>query len=298
MQAPPRAGLDAFSAREVRSHTAYWPCVRRIEPLEDESNHGWARRLNPPTEDQSMSFELYYWDGLQGRGEFVRLALEEARADYIEVARGKKSAGLGTGAMMAVLDSKSEPCPPFAPPFLKDGDLLISQTANILFYLGPKLGLAPADEGLRYVANGLQLTIADVVTEVHDTHHPLASGLYYEDQKDAAKIRAHDFIDERIPKFMRYFERVLKQNPSGDEHMVGDKLTYVDLSMFQLIDGLHYAFPRATRHFGEHYPRLAALHDAVAERANIAAYLTSPRRLAYNETGIFRHYPELDKAVR
>lgn len=245
-----------------------------------------------------MSFELYYWDGLQGRGEFIRLALEEARADYIEVVRGKPSQGQGTGAMMAVLDSRSEACPPFAPPFLRDGDLLISQTANILFYLGPKLGLAPSDEGLRYVANGLQLTIADAVTEVHDTHHPLASGLYYEDQKDAAKIRAHDFIDERIPKFMRYFERVLKQNPAGDRHMVGGALSYVDLSMFQLIDGLHYAFPRAMRRFGEHYPRLAALHDAVAGRPNLAAYLASPRRLAYNESGIFRHYPELDKAAR
>jgi glutathione S-transferase len=245
-----------------------------------------------------MSFELYYWDGLQGRGEFVRLALEEARADYIEVARGDETKGQGTGAMLAVMKSRRESCPPFAPPFLRDGNLLISQTANILFYLGPKLGLAPADEDLRYVANGLQLTIADVVTEVHDTHHPLASGLYSEEQKDAARIRAHDFIDNRIPKFMHYFERVITQNYQSDAHLVGDKLTYVDLSMFQLIDGLHYAFPRATKHFGEHYPLLAALHDAVAERPNIAAYLASERRLAYNESGIFRHYPELDKAAR
>ena len=186
-----------------------------------------------------MSFELYYWDGLQGRGEFVRLALEEARAEYIEVARGDEGEGLGTAKMLEVMSSKREAHPPFAPPFLKDGNLLISQTANILFYLGPKLGLAPADEGLRYVANGLQLTIADVVTEVHDTHHPLASGLYYEDQIDAARIRANDFIDNRIPKFMRYFERVITQNYQSDAHLVGDKLTYVDLSMFQLIDGLH-----------------------------------------------------------
>ncbi len=127
--------------------------------------------------------------------------------------------------MMALMKSRDEPYPPFAPPFLKDGDLVISQTANILFYLGPKLNLAPSVESLRYVANGLQLTIADVVTEAHDTHHPLASGLYYEDQKDAAKVRAHDFIDNRIPKFMSYFERVLKQNPAGDTFMVGDALT-------------------------------------------------------------------------
>ena len=245
-----------------------------------------------------MTYQLYYWDGLQGRGEFVRLALEEARADYVEVARGDEKDGLGTGAMIDMMNSRTEWCLPYAPPFLQDGDLIVSQTANILFYLGPKLNLAPKVESLRYVANGLQLTIADMVTEAHDTHHPLASGMYYEEQKDAAKVRATDFIDHRIPKFMRYFERVLKQNPAGDAHMVGDTLTYVDLSMFQLIDGLHYAFPRAMKHFGEHYPRLAALHDAVLKRPNIAAYLASERRLPYNETCVFRHYPELDKDVR
>ena len=245
-----------------------------------------------------MTYQLYYWDGLQGRGEFARLALEEARADYVEVARGDEKDGLGTGAMIDVMDSRSEASLPYAPPFLQDGDLIVSQTANILFYLGPKLNLAPKVESLRYVANGLQLTIADMVTEAHDTHHPLASGMYYEEQKDAAKVRATDFIDHRIPKFMRYFERVLKQNPAGDAHMVGDTLTYVDLSMFQLIDGLHYAFPRAMKHFGEHYPRLAALHDAVLKRPNIAAYLASERRLPYNETCVFRHYPELDKDAR
>jgi glutathione S-transferase len=245
-----------------------------------------------------MTFRLYYWDGLQGRGEFVRLALEEAGADYVEVARGSEAQGLGTGAMIDVMNSKDEDYPPYAPPFLQDGDLVVSQTANILFYLGPKLNLAPAVDSLRYVANGLQLTIADVVTEAHDTHHPLASGMYYEEQKDAARVRATDFIDNRIPKFMRYFERVLKQNPAGNGHMVGDTLTYVDLSMFQLIDALHYAFPRAMKHFGEHYPRLAALHDAVLKRPNIAAYLASERRLPYNESCVFRHYPELDKDVR
>lgn len=245
-----------------------------------------------------MAYELYYWDGLQGRGEFVRLALEEARADYVEIARGPEDEGLGTSAMMAVLGSRSEPHPPFAPPFLKDGDLIVPQTANILLYLGPKLGLLPRDEGLRYVASGLQLTIADMVTEAHDTHHPLASSLYYEDQKEAAKTRASDFIDHRIPKFMRYFERVLRQNPEGDQHLVGSALTYVDLSMFQLIDGLRYAFPKATKRFDEQYPRLAALYQAVMTRPNIAAYLASDRRLPHNEQCIFRHYPELDKASR
>ncbi|HTH61469.1 MAG TPA: glutathione S-transferase [Paraburkholderia sp.] len=246
-----------------------------------------------------MAYELYYWDGLQGRGEFVRLALEEARADYVDVARGSEKDGQGTGAMMALLDSRSEPHPPYAPPFLKDGDLIVPQTANILFYLGPKLGLAPQDERLRYVANGLQLTIADLVTEVHDTHHPIASGLYYEDQKDEAKARASDFIDHRIPKFMNYFERVLLQNPDGKKrHMVGDTLTYVDLSMFQVVEGLRYAFPKATKHFAERWPHVVALRDAVAKRPNIAAYVASERRIPFNESGIFRHYPELDKTAR
>jgi glutathione S-transferase len=242
-----------------------------------------------------MAYELYYWDGLQGRGEFVRLALEDAGADYVDIVRGAKKDGQGTGAMMKIIESKSEPQIPYAPPFLKDGELIVPQVANILFYLGPKLGLAPKDEKLRFVANGLQLTIADMVTEVHDTHHPLASGLYYEDQKDAAKVRAKDFIDNRIPKFIGYFERVLKQNPHGSRHMIGDKTTYVDLSIFQLVEGLHYAFPRATKKFSKQYPHVQALHDAVLERPNIAAYVDSERRIPFNESGIFRHYPELDQ---
>jgi len=242
-----------------------------------------------------MAYELYYWNGLQGRGEFVRLALEDAGADYVDVARGAKKDGQGTDAMMKILNSRTEPHIPFAPPFLRDGNLLISQTANILFYLGPKLGLAPADDDLRYVANGLQLTIADVVTEVHDTHHPLATDLYYEDQKDAAKVRTKNFIEERIPKFVGYFERVLKQNPDGDKQMVGHTITTVDLSIFQVVEGLRYAFPRATKKFGKQYPRVSALHDAVLERPNIAAYVESDRRIPFNESGIFRHYPELDQ---
>jgi glutathione S-transferase len=245
-----------------------------------------------------MAYELYYWDGLQGRGEFVRLALEEAQAEYVDVARGAKKEGHGIDAMMAALESRKAPYPPFAPPFLKDGELIVPQTANILFYLGPKLGLAPQDEGLRYVANGLQLTIADLVTEVHDTHHPIASGLYYEDQKKEALARTGDFLAHRMPKFLRYFERVLVQNPAGPKHMVGKTLTYVDLSIFQIVEGLRYAFPKAAKHYGGEVPHVVALHDAVAKRPNIATYLASPRRLPFNETGIFRHYPELDFAMR
>ncbi|MBA8903465.1 glutathione S-transferase [Phyllobacterium sp. P30BS-XVII] len=239
-----------------------------------------------------MPYELYYWDGIQGRGEYVRLALEEAGADYIDITR-ESGSGRGTAAMMTMLKSFGGLHTPFAPPFLKDGDLVISHVANILFYLGPKLGLVPEDDGLRYVANGLQLTITDFVCEVHDTHHPIATELYYEDQKEAAKARATSFIDHRIPKYLGYFERVLS---SGDQkHSVGDKLSYVDLSLFQVIEGLRYAFPRATQTLGRDYPLLVALHDRVQQRPNIARYLASPRRIPFNEDGIFRHYPELDQ---
>ncbi|GGF10281.1 glutathione S-transferase [Aliidongia dinghuensis] len=241
-----------------------------------------------------MPYELYYWDGLPGRGEFVRLALEDAGAAYIDMAR---EAG-GMPAMMALMGSRTELQPPFAPPFLKDGDLIIPHVANILLYLGPKLGLAPADEGQRFVAHGLQLTITDMVAEVHDTHHPLSTDLYYEDQKEAAKVRASAFIRNRIPKFLGYFERVLKRNPHGAGQIVGDRITTLDLSLFQLIEGLHYAFPRAMAPFAERYPALRALCQTVRERPNIARYLASERRMPFNETCVFRHYPELDEDPR
>ena len=240
-----------------------------------------------------MAYELYYWDGLQGRGEFVRLALEEAGAPYVDVARGR-GAGRGTAALMRVLNSTTEPHIPFAPPFLKDGDLIVPQVANILLYLGPKLGLAPRSVAQRFVANGLQLTITDLVAEVHDTHHPISGGLYYEDQKTEAKVRSAAFIGERMPKFLSYFERVLQQNPGGPAFSVGRRLSYVDVSLFQVIEGLRYAFPKAMAARAGEYAALEALHDAVAVRPNIDKYLKSKRRLAFNEDGIFRHYPELD----
>jgi glutathione S-transferase len=239
-----------------------------------------------------MAYVLYYWDGLQGRGEFVRLALEKSGAEYIDMVRSSKK-GDGTAAMIRLMKDANPS--PFAPPILKDGDLLVSHVANILFYLGPKLGLAPHGEALRHTALGLQLTITDLLAEVHDTHHPLAAGDYYEDQKAAALVRSADFLHNRLPKFMGYFERVLKRN--GGRHAVGDALSTVDLSLFQIVAGLRYAFPRASRHFPTSYPGLCALHDAVAALPEIAAYLASPRRLAFNESGIFRHYPELDAAA-
>ncbi len=241
-----------------------------------------------------MAYELYYWPGLQGRGEFIRLALEESGADYVDVVRLPKAQGGGVGALMKGLADPAQPFSPFAPPFLKDGDLVVSQVANILAYLGPRLGLAPEGEGPRLFAAGLQMTITDIVAEAHDTHHPIASGLYYEDQKPAAEARSADFIDTRIPKYLGYFERVLSRNPVGPAHIVGDRLTTVDLSLFQLVSGLRHAFPRGMAPFEDQCPALARLVKAVAARPNIARYLASERRLAFNETGIFRRYPELD----
>ncbi len=240
-----------------------------------------------------MRYELYYWPDIQGRGEFVRLALEDAGADYVDVARLPKHGG-GIPALMRFLESRSVEHPPFAPPFLKAGNLVLAQTANILLFLGPRLGLVPKDEASRLWAHQLQLTIADWVAEVHDTHHPISGGLYYEEQKREAKRRAADFRAERLPKFLDYFERVLKRNPKGTDYLLGKAVSYVDLSMFQMIAGLRYAFPRAMARLEPKYPRLVALYDRVSARPRIAAYLSSPRRLPFNQQDIFRHYPELD----
>ncbi|MGZ5202330.1 MAG: glutathione S-transferase [Telluria sp.] len=233
-----------------------------------------------------MAYELFYWPTIQGRGEFVRLALEEAGVPYVDVAREKG----GMKRMMALLASDVRP--PFAPPFLKAGELLIGQTANILLFVGQHHGLAPLDEAGGLWTHQLQLTIADLVAESHDVHHPVGSSLYYEDQKVEAKRRADDFTANRIPKFLGYFERVL----GGREFLVGEQLTYADLSLFQVIEGLRYAFPRALAAFAGDYPALAQLRDRIAARPRIAAYLASKRRLPFSEEGIFRHYPELDEA--
>ena len=243
-----------------------------------------------------MAYELFYWPGLQGRGEFVRLALEEAGAPYVDVARGT-GAGQGVKAMTAILGGDAA-FPPFAPPFLRDGDMIVSQVANILDWLGPKLGLAPKEEKLRRFAHGLQLTITDFVTEVHDTHHPIAANLYYEDQKAAAKQRTSAFLDARVPKYLGYFEKILAANPAGPSYIVGEALTTVDLSLFQLWAGMSYAFPRAFGDASDHYPKLSALARNVAERPKVARYLASDRRLPFNKSGIFRHYPELDQSPK
>ncbi|MEO6784430.1 MAG: glutathione S-transferase [Bradyrhizobium sp.] len=234
-----------------------------------------------------MRYELYYWPGIQGRGEYVRLALEDAGADYADVARSAN----GMAAMTRMMDARSG-TPPFAPPFLKAGQLVIGQTANILFYLGSRHGLAPKSEAGRLSLHQLQLTVTDLVLEIHDTHHPLGPSLYYEDQRGPAKQRTDEFWHERVPKYLGYFERLLQGN--GGSYLTGRRATYVDLSLFQIVEGLRYAFPKRMKAFERAIPGLAELRDRVAARPNIKAYLASDRRIAFNEDGIFRRYRELD----
>ena len=239
-----------------------------------------------------MVYEFYYWPQIQGRGECVRLALEEAGAEYLDVARGPD----GVAVMRRMMEGEDAAHPPFAPPFLRDGGRLIAQTANILLYLGHRHGLAPRDEPGRLWAHQLHLTIADLVDEAHDTHHPITSSLYYEDQREEAGRRAADFIANRIPKYLVYFERILERKKRGEPHLVGRQISYCDLSLFQIVAGLRYAFPRAMARLEPSLPRVVGVHDHVASRPRIDAYLKSARRIPFNEQGVFRHYKELDAA--
>ena len=236
-----------------------------------------------------MTYELYYWPSIQGRGEFVRLALEEAGVDYVDVGRER-----GAQAVVDAWELEASEHPPFAPPFLKHGKRLIGQSANILLYLGDRHGLAPKTEAGRYWTHQIQLTLADLVAEAHDTHHPVDSNLYYEDQKPEALKRAKSFRKARMPQFLTWFETILTRNPKGDAFLVGGKLTYADLSLFQIVEGLNYAFPRAAKRELAKVPRVVALRERVAARPRIEAYLQSERRIPFNEDGIFRRYPELD----
>jgi len=240
-----------------------------------------------------MKYTLYYWPGIQGRGEYVRLALEEGGADYVDVALVPEKQGGGVPAIERYLEGGDVPRPPFAPPFLAAGRQLIGQTANILLFLGPRLGLVPRDAAGRLWVNQLQLSVADLVAESHDVHHPVASSLYYEQQKAEAKKRAKDFRANRIPKFLDYFERVIERNPARGPWLVGSRRTYADLSLGQAVAGLRYAFPNAMRPALRARPCVLALHDAVFALPRVKRYLKSDRRLAFNNDDIFRRYPEL-----
>jgi glutathione S-transferase len=241
-----------------------------------------------------MRYELYYWPTIQGRGEFVRLALEDAGADYLDVALVPEEEGGGVPALTRFIDGDDVARPPFAPPFLKAGRQLIGQTANILLFLGGRLDLAPRDTAGRLWTHQLQLTIADFAAEIHDTHHPLGPDLYYEQQKPAARRRTKGFLAHRLPKYLGYFGRVLQRNAASGSGMVGARLTYADLSLAQVVAGLRYAFPSASRAALAGCPQVCALHDAVFARPRIKRYLASGRRLAFNNDDLFRHYPELD----
>jgi glutathione S-transferase len=243
-------------------------------------------------------YQLHYWPGIQGRGEFVRLALEAAGAPYVDVVRDDESAAGGVAAMAPYLSAEATTRPPFACPFLVDGKHVIGQTAAILLYLGPRLRLVGASEADRLWTHQVQLTIADFVVEVHDIHHPLGSSLYYEDQKPESVKRAREFRKERLPKFLGWFETVLQRNPKNAgrkvPNLVGARLSYADLSLFQLVEGLRYALPRAAGKALKKTPRIVALHEGVRNHKRLAEYLRSDRRVPFNEEGIFRHYPELD----
>ena len=240
-------------------------------------------------------YELLYWPSIQGRGEFIRLAFEEAGVPYVDVARLPESEGGGVDAVVRVLRGGSIPAP-FAPPILRYGDLLLWQTPNILAWLAPRLSLCPPDEPGRLAAHALELTLADLVTEIHDVHHPVSVALYYEDQKLEARRTADFFARDRLPKFLGYFERVLNDNQAAaGAYVVGASLSYVDLSLFQLVAGLEHAFPKTLATLKPNLPRLLDLAARVAARPRIAAYLASPRRIPFNQKGIFRHYPELDE---
>jgi len=241
-----------------------------------------------------MKYELYYWPHIPGRGEFIRLALEQGGADYVDVGRLPESEGGGRPAVQKILEKAADGRTPFAPPILKAGKLVLFQTANILHYLGPRLALAPKAEAGRLWLHELQLVLADWVVEAHDVHHPVGKSLYYEDQKPESLRRAENFRKLRLPKFLGYFERLLKDNPGGDRWLAGKSVTYVDLSMFQVVSGLHYAFPRLMARLMPDHPKLAALHQRVAQLPRIAAYLASPRRMPFNQHDLFRNYPELD----
>ena len=245
--------------------------------------------------DRDQHYELYYWPIIQGRGEFIRLALEAGGASYADVARLPETEGWGVAAMMRLMKGEGSGLLPLAPPFLKAGGLIIAQTANVLAFLGPWLGLVPEDEASRLAANQIQLTIADFASEAHDVHHPIASSLYYEDQKAESLRRAPIFVSERVPKYLGYFERLVERNEKGrGTTLLGASLTYPDLSVFQLLAGLAYAFPRALSRLEPKLPKLFALRAEVAAHPRIAAYLASPRRIPFNQKGLFRHYPELD----
>ena len=233
-----------------------------------------------------MAYDFWYWPTIPGRGEFVRLMLEACGIAYVDRAREK-----GADALVADMAGHAGG-PAFAPPYLSIDGSTIAQTANILFYLAERHQCGPSGMKSRYWLAQLQLTIMDLVAEAHDVHHPIGVGLYYEDQKAEALRRATEFRTDRIPKYLGYFERALMAE-QGD-WLAGARWSYADLSLFHLVEGLRYAFPRRIATLARDYPAVVSLHDRVAALPELQDYLASDRRLPFNQDDVFRHYPELD----
>lgn len=232
-----------------------------------------------------MSYDLWYWTGIPGRGEFVRLPLEAAGIAYRDRAREE-----GDEALVADLKARGADAP-FAPPYLVADGRAIGQVANILHWLGERHPIAPEDPEERRRLHQFQLTVTDFLSEVHNVHHPVSGGLYYHEQQAEAARAAPPFRESRLPKYLGWFERSAR-----GPWLAGERWSYGDTSVFQLVEGLRYMFPRRMTAIGGDYPKLGAIRDRVAALPGIAAYLASERRLAFNTGGIFRYYPELDAA--
>ncbi|MXO84844.1 glutathione S-transferase [Altererythrobacter aurantiacus] len=238
-----------------------------------------------------MSYDLWYWPSIQGRGEFVRLFMAAAGIEWRDCAREKDAE-----ALLDDMDERKEKgFAPYAPPYLVDGDFAIAQVAHIVTWLSEKHDIGAADEADKLHLIQLQLDITDIVEEVHSVHHPVASSLYYDDQKDAAEQAAEKFREERIPKYFDHFEQALGVKDGGP-FSLGSTWSHFDTSLFQLVEGLEYAFPRRMAAIKDDYPMIFACRDAVALIDGLAAYVASEDRIPFNEDGIFRHYPELDAA--
>lgn len=239
------------------------------------------------------TYELYYWNGLPGRGEVIRLIFAAAGAEYRDVARDPEDEGGGNQVVVAARRGALGGMLPYAPPILRHGELVLAQSAVIARYVGEREGLAPEDDAGKLATQQLFLSWGDLLTEAHDTHHPISTALFYEDQKDEALEAARRFLGTRMPSWLGYFEEILAS--SGGPWLLGKTFTYADLAAFNVLEGLRYAFPKSFAAQEDAWRRLGELRSAVAARPRIAAYLGSERAMAFNEDGIFRHYPELDR---
>jgi len=241
-----------------------------------------------------MAYELYYWPFIPGRGEPVRLTFAFGGVAYRDVAREAPSPKEGAEILVSFNEGERSEGHPFAPPYLivdEDGERTLHwQSAHLCDLVARREGLV--DEANASYAASLVLTLADLMDEAHDTHHPLATGLYYEEQKDAAKVRAGYFWENRIPKYLGFFEH----HASDAGTLVGEATSHVDAIAWHVLEGLHYAFPKAMASYAGRWPKLEALRACVPQHPSLGAYIASDDRMAFNEQGIFRRYPELDDA--